>query len=166
MIPTPSGLRWGSSVETGKHTSKAVKLVLFSVENLGKIVCVHVGVRRLWKGGACMLSCFGCVRLFVTQTPLSMGFSRQEHWSRLPCPPPGDLLDPRIKLGSPALQADSLPLSHLGSPLAVESVQFSSVVSNCDPMDCSIPGFPVHHQLPELAQTHVQCWVTKADFCL
>ena len=37
------------------------------------------------------------------------------------------------------------------------SVQFSrSVVSDsCDPMDCSTPGFPVHHQLPELTQTHV-----------
>ena len=36
------------------------------------------------------------------------------------------------------------------------SVQFSrSVVSDCDPMDCSMPGFPVHHQLPELAQTHI-----------
>ena len=35
------------------------------------------------------------------------------------------------------------------------SVQFShSVVFVCDPMDCSTPGFPVHHQLPELAQTH------------
>ena len=33
-------------------------------------------------------------------------------------------------------------------------VQFSSVAL-CDPMDCSMPGFPVHHQLPELAQTHV-----------
>ena len=40
------------------------------------------------------------------QTPLSVGFSRQEHWSRLPCPPPGDLPDPGIKplsLMSPAL---------------------------------------------------------------
>ena len=36
------------------------------------------------------------------------------------------------------------------------SVQFShSVVSDCDPMDCSTPGFPIHHQLPELTQTHV-----------
>ena len=43
-----------------------------------------------------------------------MGFSRQEYWSGLPCPLPGDLLNPGIKLGSPALQADSLPLS-LGS---------------------------------------------------
>ena len=43
------------------------------------------------------------------QAPLPMGFSRQEYWSALPCPPPGDLPDPGIKPGSPALQADSLP---------------------------------------------------------
>ena len=34
------------------------------------------------------------------------------------------------------------------------SVQSLSHVRLCDPMDCSTPGFPVHHQLPELAQTH------------
>ena len=45
-----------------------------------------------------------CVQLFVTpwsvahhQAPLSMGFSRQEYWSGLPCPPPGDLPDPGIE---------------------------------------------------------------------
>ena len=61
------------------------------------------------------------VRLFATprsvalQTPLSMGFSRQEYWSGLPCPPPGDLPHPGIKptsLVSPALQVDSLLLGH------------------------------------------------------
>ena len=61
---------------------------------------------------AYMLSCFSLVRLFVTlwtiyhQAPLSMGFSRQEYWSELPCPPSGDLPDPGIKpapLMSPAL---------------------------------------------------------------
>ena len=40
------------------------------------------------------------------------------------------------------------------------SVQFSSVTQSCltlcDPIDCSMSGFPVHHQLPELAQTHVR----------
>ena len=41
--------------------------------------------------------------------PLSMGFSRQEHWSRLPFPSPGDLSDQGIEPGSPVLQADSLP---------------------------------------------------------
>ena len=38
-----------------------------------------------------------------------MGFSRQEYWSGLPFPSPGDLPDPAIKPGSPALQADALP---------------------------------------------------------
>ena len=56
-----------------------------------------------------------CVYLLVTpwtvahQAPLSMGFSRQEYWSRVPCPPPGDLPDTGTEPGSPALQADSLP---------------------------------------------------------
>ena len=43
------------------------------------------------------------------QAILSMGFSRQEYWSGLPSPSPGDLPDPGIEPGSPALQADSLP---------------------------------------------------------
>ena len=43
------------------------------------------------------------------QVPLSMGFSRQECWSGLPFPCPGDLPDPGIEPGSPALQADALP---------------------------------------------------------
>ena len=48
---------------------------------------------------------------------LSMGFSRQEHWSGLLCPPPGDLPNPGIEPRSPALQVDSLPLSYQGSPI-------------------------------------------------
>ena len=51
------------------------------------------------------------------QAPLSMGFSRQEYWSGLPFPFPGDLLDPSTELGSPALQADSLPPELPGKPL-------------------------------------------------
>jgi len=53
------------------------------------------------------------------RTPLSKGFSRQEYWSGLPCPPPGDLPDRRVKpvpLLSPVLQADSLPTEPLGKP--------------------------------------------------
>ena len=53
------------------------------------------------------------------QAPLSMEFSRQEYWSEMPFPSPGDLPDPRIELGSPALQADSLPSEPLGKPLKV-----------------------------------------------
>ena len=46
----------------------------------------------------------------------SMGFSRHEHWSGLPSPSPGDLPDPGIEPGSPALQANSLPAELLGEP--------------------------------------------------
>ena len=66
-----------------------------------------------------MLSLFSHVRLFVTpwtvacQTPLSMGFSRQEYWSGLLCPPPWDLLDSRMEpcLTSPALTGRLFPTS-------------------------------------------------------
>ena len=56
-----------------------------------------------------------CVLLFVTpgtvayQAPPFMGFSRQECWSGLPFPSPGDLPDPGIEPGSPTLRADALP---------------------------------------------------------
>ena len=62
------------------------------------------------------------VRLFATpwtvahQTPPSMGFSRQNYWSGLPFPFPGDLPNPRIELRSPALQADALTSEPPGKP--------------------------------------------------
>ena len=60
------------------------------------------------------------VRLFVTpwtvahQAPPSMGFSRQEYWSGLPFPSPGDLPNPGIEPGCPSLQADALPSEPIG----------------------------------------------------
>ena len=63
-----------------------------------------------------------CAQLFTTpwtvahQAPLSVGFSRQEYWDGLPCPPPEDLCNPGIEHKSPvspALQADSLPTEPL-----------------------------------------------------
>ena len=63
------------------------------------------------------------VQLFVTlwtvahQGPLSMGFSRQEYWSGLPYPPPGDPTDSGIEPRSPVLQAHSLPSEPPGKPL-------------------------------------------------
>ena len=63
-----------------------------------QMTLLHLGLHQC---GVCMLSCFSCVPLFVTlwtvacHAPLSMEFSRQEYW--LPCPPPGDLSDSRIK---------------------------------------------------------------------
>ena len=69
----------------------------------------------------CVLSRFSCVWLFATlwivahQVPLSMGFSRQEHWSGLPCPSPGDLPDPGVEpMSLNSLlhwQAGTLPLA-------------------------------------------------------
>ena len=50
------------------------------------------------------------------QAPLSMEFPRQEYWSGLPFPSPGDLPDPGIEPGCPALQADSLPSEPPGKP--------------------------------------------------
>ena len=56
--------------------------------------------------GVCMLSCFSHVQLFMTlqtvacQAPLSMGLSRQEYWSGLLCPSPGDLPNPKVEPAS------------------------------------------------------------------
>ena len=78
---------------------------------------------------------FNCIILFchgglfatpwtvARQAPLSMEFSRQEYWSGLPFPSPGDLLDPGIKPGSPALQANSLPSESLVKPLVLCSLE-------------------------------------------
>ena len=111
---------------------------------------------------ACVLSRFILVRLFATpwavahQAPLSVGFSKQEYWSGLPHPPPGDLPNPGVEpasLMSPALAVVFLTTS------TTCSVQFSSItqpcLTLCDPMDCRTPGLPVHHQLLEFTQTHV-----------
>ena len=63
------------------------------------------------------------ILLFVTlwtiarQAPLSVGFSRQDYWSGLTVPPPGDLLDQAIQPKPPALAVDSSPLSHQEAPL-------------------------------------------------
>ena len=69
------------------------------------------------------MCCVVVVQSFVTpwtgahQAPLSMEFSRQEYWSGLPRPSPGDLPDLRLELESPALQVGSLPAQLSGKPL-------------------------------------------------
>ena len=74
------------------------------------------------KPKAPVLGALSQVRLFLTlwtvarQAPLSMDFSRQEYWSGLPFPSPGNLPDPGIKPRSPVLQADSLPSEPPGKP--------------------------------------------------
>ena len=122
----------------------------------------------------CLLSRFSHVWLFETpwiaahEGPLSMGFSKQEYWSGLPCPPPGDPPSAGFKpvsLTAPALAGGVGGGRCIFTAKATweahfyVSVQFSSVAQSCltlcDPMNRSTPGLPVHHQLPEFTQTHV-----------
>ena len=75
----------------------------------------------------CRLSHFSYVQLFLTlwtvahQAPLPMEFSKQEYWSGLPYPPPGDPSKSEVK----------------------QSEVSQSCPTLCDPMDCSLPGFSV-----------------------
>ena len=86
----------------------------------------------IWEGGdslkylsisMCVCSVVGHVQLFATpwnvahQASLSMEFSRQKYWSRLPFPSPGNLPDPEIKPEPASWQVDFLQLGHLGCPL-------------------------------------------------
>ena len=76
------------------------------------------------------------IRLFATpwtiahQPPLSMGFSRQEYWSGLPFPSPGDLPNPGTEPGSPALQADALPSEPYKEQHANDQQKFNIVVTS------------------------------------
>ena len=87
-----NGLRWLATKDSQMHIHIKVK------------VLSHVQL-------------FGTPWTVACQAPLSMGFSRQECWSGLPIPSPGDLPHPGIKPGSPELQADSVPSEPLGKPI-------------------------------------------------
>ena len=85
---------------------------------------LHTPARRKSKGDMkSMCSVTQCVRLFATpwtvarQAPLSMGFSRPEYRSGLPCASPGDLLNSGIKPRSPTLQVGPLPSKPPGKPM-------------------------------------------------
>ena len=113
-----------------------IMISLFKIFNLSKIVaklcsrethCQALGYA--FQPPTCslcaVLSCFSPVRPFATlwtvahKAPPSTGFSRQEHWSGLPCPPPGDLPDPGKNQGLshlPHCQAGSLLLAPPGFP--------------------------------------------------
>ena len=97
------------------------------------------------------------------QTSLFMEFSRQEYWSGYPFPSPGDLLYSGIEPQSPAVAGRFFttepPWKFFLIALCCSITQ--SCPTLCDPMDCSMPGLPVLHHLPELAPTHVH-WVVDA----
>ena len=108
------------------------------------------------KSGKCLVT-QSCPTLCDPMNPIArqallcMGFPRHEYQSGLPFPSPGDLPNPGIKPWSPELQADAYPLSHQFS--SVQSLSLCPTL--CDPMNRSMPGLPVHQQLPEFTQTHV-----------
>ena len=104
------------------------------------------------------------VQLFVTpwtaayQAPPSMGFSREEYWSGVPWPSPNNIQQCSLIHGG---IYSKTPGGYL-TPRIVQNSMYivvvqllSHVQSLCSSMDCSMPSFPVHHHLPELAQTHV-----------
>ena len=76
------------------------------------------------------------VQIFMTpwtvayQAPLSMGFFRQEYWSGLPFPSPGDLPNPGIEPRSPALQADALTSEPLGKPPECSNYSTIALISH------------------------------------
>ena len=110
------------SQNTWSRVSKNIPTVL------NPLGCWRLGTKLIRH--VCMLNCFSPVRLFATlwtvalQAPLSTGFSRQEHWSGLPCPPPGDLPDPCL-FCLLHWQVGSLPLAPTEKPKLIrENPQF------------------------------------------
>ena len=85
-----------------------------------------------------------------------MGFSRQEYWSGSSFPSPGDLPNPGIEPGSPALQADALPSEPPGKSAAAAAAKLlQSCPILCDSIDGSPPGSPV----PGILQARTLEWV-------
>ena len=82
------------------------------------------------------------------QVPLSMGFSRQEYWSGLPCPSPGDLPNPGI-------EPTSLTSPELANGFFTTAKSLQSCPTLCDPIDGSPPGSPV----PGILQARTLEWV-------
>ena len=129
--PTPPHhARWSQSTEltslshtVHSHLLSALHMVMcmlpyYSLNSslpLLPSLCPQVCALCLHLHCACVPSHFSHVQLFVSlwpvahQAPLFLGIPRQEHWSGLPCPPPGDLPNPGIEPRPPALQADYLP---------------------------------------------------------
>ena len=81
-------------------------------------ICIYIYIVKLLSH-VCLLVTPWTV---AHQAPPSMEFSRQEYWSGLPFPSPGDLPDPGVKPGSPALQADALPSEPPGISLYIYSI--------------------------------------------
>ena len=98
-------------LEVSQLSRWKVSDIPIDINGLQDIVCAHVHAQLLQ---SCPTLCDPWTVAY--QAPLSMGFSRQEYWSGLACPPPGDLPDSGIRPTSLALKADSLPTVPPGKP--------------------------------------------------
>ena len=95
-------------------------IVLYPNSQIGYSLTLMIStvLVSVFGGGLVAKSCPTLATPWVVacQAALSMGFSRQEYWSELPFPSPGDLPNPGIEAGSPVLQTDSLPTAIWGKP--------------------------------------------------
>ena len=107
------------------------QLLIFTAAGLCLGYSLPLPMREQYRIRVAVVYSLGHVQLFTTpwtvarQAPLSMGFSRQEHWSVLPFPSPGALPDPGIEHSDPCVlhwQADSIWLSYQGSSKKVHEV--------------------------------------------
>ena len=107
--PRDSRARWTAICGVAQSRRQLKRLSSSSSNPALNCSCFH------WLQSGKKVKSLSCVQLFVApwtvshQASLSMGFSRQEYWSRLLFPSPGDLPNPGIKPGSLAFQADALP---------------------------------------------------------
>ena len=112
-----SGLRFCLEIETRERNNSTILFISVDIKCNKLLLCVCVCVCVC----VCMHLDASVIWLFVTlwtiacQVSLSMGFSRQEYWSGLPCPPPLNFPDPGFEPLSPTWQVDSWPLNHWGS---------------------------------------------------
>ena len=112
-----AGRDWNSDMEVGKvfQEGASMQKILQDTEERAAMKGI-----RVCHGDLVTKSCLTLLTPWTVarQAPLSMGFPRQEYCNGLPFPSPGDLPNPDIEPMSPALQGESLPLSHQGSSIS------------------------------------------------
>ena len=153
-----------------------MKHVIFSYSHMasgssGSWMCVFPSVKSI----LCLIT-QSCPTLcdpmdIALQAPLSMGFSRQEYWSRcVPCPPPGDLSNPGIEPRSPALQADSLLSEPPGKPKVwtTRGLNWGRVLSL--PLDYAMDHVcrmePVKAEVPRIYESQCGCVCVCVCVCV
>ena len=118
----------------------------------------------------CVLNCFTHVRLSATlrtvacQAPFSMGLSRQEYWSRLPCPPPGDLPDLGIEPLSPALTGECFTTGLLEEITFLFKFQDSWLIPGGRAIFEDLLPHPSTLLIKFIHFTSIFCWVFSPHF--